>query len=409
MPGSPTSPAAGPAETQNTNIPDGTTMRWVDGSTLVALQMDSGQRGWIYRDEVNGFMYNLCVEAGNCAAGWPIWNPPVSQEVYCEWAGGRVLTAEELTQVLDNGLFTSVLDNGFSPASVLDNGLLVSVLDNGFLPNDFSMQFRCAVEDPTPQPEFCQAPAFYENGMPEEMGEEAAKAGEFCQNGLGFVTFDLTLPENASIESFSSDCQSVGGNRIACSGEPGASAGEAWVSILCDMMDAQFGCQAGFELSSSSGASCLFNGEGIGAQSAPHLAVVDVNGFFDPPPGGCSIGYYYDPARGVCVAAGSPPASPPAECLDGFEMDTGRNCCVSNLPSGNYPGCPPGVAIDPVTGACDFERIWQDNDTALEKIDLSMTFPACSSGGNSGSEGVCPAGQTWTCGDPNDPKSCYCK
>ena len=42
-------------------IPDGTSMRWLDGSTLVAVHVDTGQgeprRLWVYRDDVNGYMF----------------------------------------------------------------------------------------------------------------------------------------------------------------------------------------------------------------------------------------------------------------------------------------------------------------------------------------------------------------
>ncbi|MBM3124171.1 MAG: hypothetical protein FJZ87_03745, partial [Chloroflexi bacterium] len=355
-------------------------MRWVDGSTLVSAHLNTPgaqpQRLWVYRDDVNGYMFNLCIEAGVCAAGWHIPNPSVDspsvsaehQQAYCQWAGGgRALSAEKLTQVLDDGFFTSVPDNG----------AVVSVLDNGFIPNDLSMGFRCVVEHPTPQPEFCQTSAYYGNGLPEEMDESATKAGDFCQNGQSYVTFDLTLPENASIDSFSTNCQSAGGNRVVCSSNGSDIKSEAWVQIRCDMMGPDFACPTGFDLSSDGGALCTYNGGGITSIHSPHLASLDLNQLFDPPAGGCPIGTYYDPVRDRCVSVDTPPASRPVECVDGYDMDESRQCCVSNLPSGNYPGCPIGIAIDPATGACDFERVCSDNATAFEKIDLNPTFPSC--------------------------------
>jgi hypothetical protein len=391
-------------------------MLWVDGSTLISVRLnnDQGQPEliWVNREPVNGYMFNLCIEAGICAADWLIPDSPAGtaavlpehQQAYCEWAaGGRALNPGELTQVLDNGLVpVSVLDNGFIPASVLDNG---------FIPNEASMEFRCAVENPTPQPSFCQTAAFYGNGLPEEMGESATRAGEFCQNGEGYVTFDLILPENAALDSTSSDCQRVNDTRIACTGNANGSSSEAWVQILCDMMGPEFGCRTGFELNSEAGAVCSFTGEGLSSSGAQHLAILKQVPLLDPPPGGCAIGYYYDSTSGECIAGGAPGASPSTECVQGFERDANQNCCASNLASGNYPGCPVGVALDPASGACDFERTWVNNSSALEVIELDVITSACTNNGSPqnpgrGGGGGDQGGGTKACSDYVDDASC---
>ena len=304
---------------------------------------------------------------------------PEHAQLYCQWAGrGQVLISEELTQVLDIGVIPSGSETD-SPTSLQDNGVI---------PNDLSMGFRCAVENPAPQPAFCESPAFYGNGLPAEMGEGTTHVGDFCQSGKSYATFDLALPENASVQSLSENCDSAGGNRVACTGNPGAAPAEAWVSIRCDMMGSAFECPTGFSLDTQRGALCTFTGEGLSSTRSPHLALVTVNPLLDPPPGGCGIGYYYDPALAQCVSLEGSGTSPSAQCMQGFEMDSSRNCCVSKLPSENYPGCPPGVAVDPATGACDFQRLWVDNGTALEVINFDVTIQSCSalapSGGGSG-------------------------
>jgi hypothetical protein len=97
----------------------------------------------------------------------------------------------------------------------------------------------------------------------------------------------------------------------------------------------------------------------------------------------CPVGTYYDAATGTCVAP-APPPWPNIGCLAGYRFDDGARCCQSTLPSGDYPGCPPGQAYDQLTGACDAENIWTANAEVLHTVEFTLNLPSCENGGGGG-------------------------
>jgi hypothetical protein len=112
----------------------------------------------------------------------------------------------------------------------------------------------------------------------------------------------------------------------------------------------------------------------------------------------CPIGSYRDPQTQLCVSLSPHPSN---LCLGGFSFDSGAQCCQTNLPSGNYPGCPAGQAFDLATGACDSENIHVGDGQILQTVAFNFVVPSCEVKDNKGGgdDGTPSAGGCSSYGD----------
>ncbi len=119
----------------------------------------------------------------------------------------------------------------------------------------------------------------------------------------------------------------------------------------------------------------------------------------------CPIGLFRGP-DGYCVSLVLEP--PGNECQGGFHFDDSEQCCLTDLPSGRYPGCPAGQANDLSAGACDSDNIWLDSGMVLHTVEFSFDAPSCETKDNSGG-GDDAVGCNLSCPKQKlDPVTCSC-
>jgi len=434
-------PAATEAPLPSAAAPEGATMLWVDGSTLVAIaapaQASGGGRAalasfaapenqdpiphlrWFYKTKVTNYMYWTCMQTGECMVppGDPdfeakVMNPmmanmpvmiddPNTMEDYCMWAGGRLPTAQETEKF-----------NGFVPAVQSEMG------------------FRCVVDMPHAMTPMCETSAFYDPmaSQPPEPDHPFTQTGQFCQGGQGYVTGKLEDPDGTFVPAVQLDVKSLGegtcqvfeDDKVVCYGAPGSEA-EALL-FDTDMLpaDVNLMCQAGFDMNAEmpaqcdymmggiqngcpsdssamqlegGGYFCMMKQTGQGRTAAP--ALVAFQGAIKP----CPPGMYFDMDLNACVSPG-----PLSEgCLGGYEMDSAQGCCMAMKPEMAYPGCPMGQAYEPNPAMCDSDNMYVP-DGVLHTVKVSLQLPECGAGGPGG--GPCPAGQALICPPLGGPCRC---
>ena len=420
----------------------GSLMSFADGSVLVFVPnpdgvVNNGQKGfWMTLSPITNYQFSLCVQSGKCqlpvdSPSLNAYNDPnqensslimtgvdiadaVQTSSYCGWMQGRAPNEKEkalFADVLKDGLQNENVhfeDLGLYDAGFEDLGLHNVRFEDLGLHNvrfdDLTQpSLRCVVDSPRPMPMFVQSsPSYDPDTLVESMTAEIASSTQFCQDGIGYQTLDLTLidedNEPISLGNVASvggtECQIVDGNRVACYGNPGSS--QIKVGLVCDgknslvcqpgsTLDAA-GCQnnlnpgavAGLDdwLMNANGVLVPSDGKLVGA-AIPNLIIfhgVMVSHAFagDSLFGGCPSGYYFDQGAQGCASLGEPLTA----CLDGYEHAAYGGCKSTKL-NGNYPGCPTGEVFDPVTGLCDPTSKTISSTAITQTTLLTVELPTC--------------------------------
>ena len=245
----------------------GSTMAWVDGSTLVyipmpvaredsscdpsglcnarldirpsGLQPQAGAGGgvWLTENPISKYQFSLCVQAGDCQnpsssdpAG--VFVPiddvgPEGSPAYCGWIGGRLPTDAEMAAMGDGSVRTAL------------GGI------------DLTGGVHCLVDNPRPRPMYSQTSPYYDlsTSMAKMLAQPAGNE-TFCQGDKSYATLDLAVPPDHSIESVTGDgntqCSLLEGGRILCGGDAGSSP-QVEVGVQCTAQGV-FGRQPGSEL-----------------------------------------------------------------------------------------------------------------------------------------------------------------
>ncbi len=480
----------------------GSLMGFVDGSVLTFVPDpegtdNNGQKGfWISLFPITTYQYSLCVESGNCVEipegdtsetrsvqdpinyiqsstdgttnsgiiGPEIVGPDLiagTSEIgtnYCAWLNGRVPTDAELASFqsmisnLNAGGQTQIQDDTVRGSNTggethIQDDTVRGVLNTGgetHIQDDTVRGLHCILDQPLPFPLFSKTSPYYSPGTSmQAMDAKVTGSQNFCQNGLGYETMDLSLPPDHSIQAWNSDehtqCQQVDGNRLVCFGNSNSNP-QLEVSIQCDSYGI-FNCQPGTDLGVAGCSNNLLGGSIAGLEDwerDANGALVPLNGrqlpngaltghtthpmqlingvivvesltsntqsgndgsFNGSIASDCPQGYYLDQGLTGCTSLGPPQT----QCLPGYHFNSQTATCESDLPGGNYPGCPAGQLFDLTTGVCDPDTTIISASRLIHTKTFQLNLPDCSNnsgkegGGGGGSGGGCPPGQTYTC------------
>lgn len=388
---------------------------------------------------------------------------------YCGWAGGRAPTDAEIKAFGDGSVrgFADGSVRGFADGSVHTFGA-----GEAGIQDDTVRGVHCVFDQPLPAPQFFGMSPYYDPAQPmESMVPEVSKSVQFCQDKQGYQTLDFQLDDDERLFSVNGDgrtnCQQVNANRIVCYGESNANF-QAEVGFQCDGAR-NLSCPAGSE----------FNGDGCSASSnfgmddwelnangvlmpsngtqlpaggflgpkVPNLVIIHgvmmveslslnslpengsssnglasngnstngVNGdgrtAFQPLAFDCPTGFYFDDGAQACASLGAPQT----ECLSGFHFNGDGRACESDQENGNYPGCPKGELLNPLTGQCDANSQVLSSTSFVAYIPMQVQLPDCTpkikpaGGADEGGTGdLCPVGQVWSCYGKDNPV-CSCK
>jgi hypothetical protein len=134
----------------------------------------------------------------------------------------------------------------------------------------------------------------------------------------------------------------------------------------------------------------------LGAFARNNSNPVEANTGWHPIPVICPVGYYFDANIQSCVSLGAPQTG----CPDGYTWNTASLGCEAAQTAKNYPGCPAGQVLEPISGMCDAASQILAPDKLLQTTLIGLDLPVCAvptkEKKNTGGS-TCPAGQTYVC------------
>jgi len=411
----------------------GSTMAWVDGSTLVYIPMiqadlyspcdasgvcaarldvvtttvgqqtAAGSGVWVTLNPINNYQFSLCVQAGDCKPPTTAAYDDPSKETapvsivgsasigpdhsagYCAWIGGRVPTDAEIAAMGDASVHTALGGT------------------------DLIGNLHCVVDDPLPRPMYFQTSPYYEPGTSmTEMLAQPSGNHTFCQGSQSFATLDLTLPLNHSIQSINGDghtqCSQVAGGRILCGGVGGSNP-QVDVKMQCNERGV-FGCQPGSDLQTAGCSNNMHTGAIAGMddwEMGSNGALIPVNGH--QLPNGAWTAPITHPMHlinGVMVVESLPSNGLPVNGLPGNGAPS--NGIPSNGANSNgalLPAvCPVGFFSDSSASTCT--SLGAPVTTCLDGFTYDPATKTCKSAKAGGNYPGCPMGQLF------DPSSGVC-